>query len=196
VTYFWNGNNSQKFNEELEEWQEIPSDRIPFEHRPRMKADQVADALISALESQKYHFLRVNFANGDMVGHTGVLQAAVEAMEAVDENVGRLVAKAESYGYSVIITADHGNCDQMIEIDKKTGEAKKHEDGSYVAKTSHTLNPVPFLLTGEGSETWRTNPELGPDYEPGLTNLAATVLTLLGFEPPAEYRASLVVPQK
>lgn len=192
VTYFWNGNNSQKFNQEREEWQEIPSDRLPFEQKPRMKADQVADALIGALESHKYQFLRVNFANGDMVGHTGVLKAAVEAMEAVDENLGRLVAKAEGLGYTVIITADHGNCDQMIEIDKKTGEAKRHEDGSYVAQTSHTLNSVPFLLTGKGSEEWQLNPEFGPDYEPGLTNLAATVMTLLGFEPPAEYRSSLV----
>lgn len=195
VTYFWNGNNSKKFDEELEDWQEIPSDVIPFEQKPRMKADEITDSLLGALDSGKYQFLRVNFANGDMVGHTGVLASSVNAVEAVDQNVSRLLEKARATNTTVIITADHGNCDQMFEVDK-SGNIKKNKDGSPMAKTSHTLNPVPFIVTGSDSDKWQLNRDI-PKWEkkPGIGNMASTILTLMGFVPPEDYLPSLIEPK-
>ena len=186
VTYFWNGNNSSKFDEQLEEWKEIPSLDVPFDEAPEMKAVQITDALIGALREGRHKFLRVNYANGDMVGHTGILPAAVAAVEALDRSLERLLACAEETGATVIITADHGNCDCMIETDKN-GEARKDSDGNYLVKTSHTLSPVPFLLTGAHAESYRLN-----SGSFGLGNLAATVLALLGFEAPDGYMPSIV----
>ena len=187
VTYFWNGNNSAKFSSDLETWAEIPSDVISFDQAPRMKAEPITDALMAAMRSGKFRFLRVNYANGDMVGHTGDLEAAARAVEAVDQSIGRLLAVARETGHTVIITADHGNCDQMFEIGKD-GAALRDRDGKHVAKTSHTLAPVPFLLCGKDAESY----ELGPVSEPGLGNLAATILNLLGFAAPEDYLPSIV----
>jgi 2,3-bisphosphoglycerate-independent phosphoglycerate mutase len=189
VTYFWNGNNSQKFSETMEEWVEIPSDIIPFEKKPEMKAKEITDKLIDAISSNKYQFLRVNYANGDMVGHTGVLEAAIKAMEVVNEQVERLYDTIQKNHGTLIIIADHGNCEQMIEIDKKTGNPIKNKDGSYAAKTSHTLNPVPFVLLSPHLDEL----ELNPTKETySLGNIASTILTLLGFEPPEIYLPSMV----
>ncbi|MEQ9364428.1 MAG: 2,3-bisphosphoglycerate-independent phosphoglycerate mutase, partial [Leptospirales bacterium] len=189
VTFFWNGNNSEKFDPALEDWVEIPSDVISYDQAPNMKAREITDALVKAMESEQYRFLRINLANGDMVGHTGVLPAAVEAVECLDECLGKILEKSTELGVTVIITADHGNCDQMIEIDKN-GQAKKNESGGYVAKTSHTLSPVPFILTGRAAEQYTVNPDAG---SMGLGNIAATVLYLLGLEAPEDYLPSVVV---
>ncbi|HMY46979.1 MAG TPA: 2,3-bisphosphoglycerate-independent phosphoglycerate mutase [Leptospiraceae bacterium] len=186
VTYFWNGNNSQKFSETLEVWEEIPSDRISFDFKPEMKAKEITDAALKALSTKEFGFLRVNYANGDMVGHTGNLPASIRAVEYVDEAIARLLEGAKAAGATVLITADHGNCDEMIMLDKK-GNAVKDEKGAYVPKTSHTLNPVPFILTGTASENY----EIAAG-KPGLANLAATVLTLLGFQKPEMYLPSIV----
>ncbi len=191
VTYFWNGNNSEKFDQEKETWVEIPSDRISFDRAPAMKAPEIARTLIQAMESKKHRFLRVNFANGDMVGHTGVLEAAVSAMEAVDAALGELLEVAKKTGTTVIVTADHGNCEEMYQVDKKSGQGKRDETGHYIAKTSHTLNHVPFLLTGPGSEGYRIDTSLS---HPGLGNLASTILLLLGYRPPEDYLPSLILP--
>ncbi|GIX42630.1 MAG: putative 2,3-bisphosphoglycerate-independent phosphoglycerate mutase [Leptospiraceae bacterium] len=189
VTYFWNGNNSQKFNETLEEWVEIPSDIIPFEKKPEMKAKEITDTLIDAILSNKYQFLRVNYANGDMVGHTGVLEAAIKAMEILNTQIQRLYEVIQKVNGTLIIIADHGNCEQMIEIDKKTGLPKKNPDGTYAAKTSHTLNPVPFVLLSPELNKL----ELNSIKEPyGLGNIASTILILLGFEPPEFYLPPVV----
>lgn len=188
VTYFWNGNNSEKFDNGLETWEEIPSDVISFDQKPRMKADEITTALIKAMQSKRYRFARVNFANGDMVGHTGNLPAAIQSMEAVDENLKRLLEAANNSGYTVIVTADHGNCDQMIEVDKN-GRPQRDADGRFAAKTSHTLSPVPFVLTGPNAEHFQFNNSLP---SPGLGNLAGTVLHLLGLEPPEDYLPSLL----
>lgn len=190
VTYFWNGNNSEKFDLELEEWVEVPSDVIPFENAPAMKAREVCQVVLDGLDSNRFGFLRVNFANGDMVGHTGVLEAAIEAMETVDGCIGRLEEEIHRVGGTMIVTADHGNLDMMLEIDKKTGEIKLGSDGNPVVKTSHTLSPVPWLLTGKDSDRFEPNPQV---ERPGLGNLAATLLLLLGFEPPADYLPPLIV---
>jgi 2,3-bisphosphoglycerate-independent phosphoglycerate mutase len=189
VTYFWNGNNSEKFDARLEDWVEIPSDVISFDQAPNMKAREITDALIQAMMSGQYRFLRINLANGDMVGHTGVLAAAVQAVECLDECVGKILEKSVELGVAVIITADHGNCDQMIEVDK-SGEALRDSTGKYVAKTSHTLSPVPFILTGRAADEFQVNPDAS---SPGLGNIAATVLYLLGLQAPADYLPGIIV---
>ena len=189
VTYFWNGNNSEPFDAGLETWEEIPSDRIGFEFAPGMKAAEITDALIAALKSGTYRFLRVNYPNGDMVGHTGVFGAAVESLNVLDRNLGRLLKEIDDAGATMIVLADHGNCEQMYEVDK-TGSVKTDERGKPQAKTSHTLNPVPFVL-------YPARPgELKPATieNAGLANLAATLLLLLGYEKPDEYLPAVLEP--
>ncbi len=188
VTYFWNGNNSAKFDEKTEEWVEIESDRIPFDQEPEMKAAEIASRTIAAMQSGKYRFLRLNFPNGDMVGHTGSLPATVKAVEAVDRELGRLIEAADRLGGTVIVTSDHGNCEQMIAVDKKTGKPVMEAGGKYKPQTSHTLNPVPFII--HGPDTGRY--ELADIPEPGLGNIAATILLLLGYERPEDYLESLI----
>ncbi|MBQ5772250.1 MAG: 2,3-bisphosphoglycerate-independent phosphoglycerate mutase, partial [Clostridia bacterium] len=146
VTYFWNGNKSGKFDEELETYIEIPSDVVPFEQRPWMKCAEITDQLIECLKSGKYQYLRVNFPNGDMVGHTGSLAATRCSMEALDLQLGRILPVLDSLGGVALITADHGNADEMYEMDKKTGAPKADKNGNYKAKTSHTLNRVPCII--------------------------------------------------
>lgn len=171
MTYFWNGNRSEKFSEELEDWLEIPSDIVPFEQRPWMRSAEVTDALIEAMESEKYGFLRINYPNGDMVGHTGEFDSVRIAMEAVDLGISRLIPVAKRLGYTLLIMADHGNADDMKQKDKKTGEI--------LAKTSHSLNPVPFIVVDPDGDV-----ELDKSKSniAGLANVAATVVDLMGFE--------------
>ncbi len=191
VTYFWNGNRSGKFDDATETYVEITSDVIPFEQRPWMKCAEVTDALLDAVASGKYRYLRVNYANGDMVGHTGNFEAAVTAMQCLDLQLARLVPAILAANGTLMITADHGNADEMYELDKK-GNVKRDADGHTKAKTSHTLNPVPFVLvSASAAPGFRLRADVGT---PGLSNLAATVLNLLGFEAPADYDASLIEP--
>lgn len=187
VTYFWNGNKSGKFSEELETYVEVLSDVIPFEQRPWMKCAEVTDELIKALESGKYQFLRVNYPNGDMVGHTGNMDAAVVSIEAMDLQIARLLPVFAKVGATVLITADHGNADEMFEVDKKTKQASLNKDGSPKAKTSHTLNQVPCYLFDGGKNGYSL---ATGDY--GLSNVAATVSELLGFEPHAKWDKSML----
>jgi len=189
VTYFWNGNNSSKFDSDLEEWVEIPSDKVPFDQAPRMKADEITDTLEQALRSGRYKFLRVNFANGDMVGHTGSLEAATLAVQAVDEAVGRLRAVIDELGGTLVLTADHGNCEQEVAVEKQSGKPVMGPGGTYKPLTSHTLNPVPFVVYGAASESFTLNQNVS---EPGLGNIAATLLMLLGYEKPEDYLDSLL----
>ncbi len=179
VTYFWNGNRSGKFSDELEEYIEIPSDVVPFEQRPWMKAAEITDELIRQLRTGKHRFARVNYANGDMVGHTGIFDAALIGVATVDLVLRRLLPVIDALGGVALITADHGNADEMFEVDKKTGKPKANENGSIKAKTSHTLNPVPLIYydnQSNGSIVLRQ----GNDY--GLSNVAASVANLLGFD--------------
>jgi 2,3-bisphosphoglycerate-independent phosphoglycerate mutase len=118
VTYFWNGNRSGKFSDELETYIEVPSDVIPFEERPWMKVAEITDRMIKELKTGKYRFARVNYANGDMVGHTRNFQAARVAVESVDLSLRRLLPVIDELGGVAIITADHGNADEMFELDK------------------------------------------------------------------------------
>lgn len=190
VTYFFNGNRLEKFDEKLEDYIEIPSDIVPFEQRPWMKCAEITDRVIEAIESGKYDFIRLNFPNGDMVGHTGIYPAVVCAMEGLDLCIGRLknaVRKAEGV---MVLSADHGNADDMYEHDKKTGELQRKEDGSPRAKTAHSLNPVPCivydpLFDGEYSRSLRGGL--------GISSLAATCMELLGLEPPEDYDPGVLV---
>jgi 2,3-bisphosphoglycerate-independent phosphoglycerate mutase len=191
VTYFWNGNRSGKFDEATETYVEVPSDVVPFEQRPWMKCAEITDTLIAAIRSGKYRYLRVNYANGDMVGHTGNFEAAVTAMQALDLQLARLLPVIRAANGTVMVTADHGNADEMFELDKK-GNVRRDAAGHTKAKTSHTLNPVPFVLaSSKAAPGYRLRTDLAA---PGLSNVAATVLNLLGFEAPADYDASLIEP--
>jgi len=191
VTFFWNGNNSKPFDRELESWVEVPSNKGPFDAAPEMKARQVSEVVIEDLGDRGHRFIRVNLANGDMVGHTGSLEASISAMEVVDECVGRLEEAVREAGATMIITADHGNVDMMFEVDRSTGDLKRNPSGNPVIKTSHTLSPVPWCIVGPEARGFRANPAVA---EPGLGNIAATILLLLGFEAPADYLPTLIVP--
>jgi len=181
VTYFWNGNRSGKFDERLETYVEIPSDRVPFEQRPWMKSAEITDELIGRLQTGRFRTARVNYANGDMVGHTGNLQATILAVEAVDLALARLLPVIDALGGVALITADHGNADEMYEISKKTGEPARDQAGRAKAKTAHTLNPVPLILYDNASGG---RLQLVQQGTLGLSNLAATTLELLGFQAP------------
>jgi 2,3-bisphosphoglycerate-independent phosphoglycerate mutase len=190
VTYFWNGNRSGMFDNGTETYVEIPSDRVPFEERPWMKAAEITDRLISELRTGKHRFARVNYANGDMVGHTGAFDATVVAVETVDLQLARLVKAVEEMQGILVVTADHGNADEMYQRDKK-GNVQRDKHGTPVVKTSHTLNPVPFLIH---------DPMRGDRYEidptrvahPGIANVTATCIELLGFVPPDDLESSLL----
>ena len=190
VTYFWNGNKSGKFSEELETYIEIPSDVVPFEQRPWMKCAEITDKLIECLKSGEYKYLRVNFPNGDMVGHTGSFLATECSMEALDLQLARLLKVVDELEGAAIITADHGNADEMYEIDKKTKGPKVEKDGSFKAKTSHTLNPVPCIIYDNFTAD-KYSIKLGRE-DFGLSNVAATTVNLLGFEAPSIWDESMV----
>ncbi|MBR3893983.1 MAG: 2,3-bisphosphoglycerate-independent phosphoglycerate mutase [Clostridia bacterium] len=190
VTYFWNGNKSGKFDEELETYIEIPSDVVPFEQRPWMKCAEITDKLIEALQSGKYKYLRVNFPNGDMVGHTGSLAATRCSMEALDLQLGRILPIVDALGGVALITADHGNADEMYEMDKKTGAPKADKNGNYKSKTSHTLNPVPCIIYDNTDAKERYTVKADGSY--GLSNVAATTVNLLGYKAPEMWDESII----
>lgn len=190
VTYFWNGNRSGYFDESLEHYHEIPSDLVPFEQRPWMKAAEITDATLAHLSQTPCDFARINYANGDMVGHTGDLRSTVLSIEALDLALGRLLKGVQRLGGAVLITADHGNAEQMFERDKKSGALKYDANGKVKALTSHTLNKVPLCLFDPLNQC----PKLVQYSEDnlGLANLAATTLELLGLVAPEDYAFSLL----
>jgi 2,3-bisphosphoglycerate-independent phosphoglycerate mutase len=189
VTYFWNGNRSGKFDESLETYIEIPSDIVPFEQRPWMKSAEIADRLIVELRRGGHKFYRCNFPNGDMVGHTGSFQATRIAVEALDLALARILPVIDELRGVALITADHGNADEMFELDKKTGEPKRDSSGSCKAKTSHTLNPVPFIIYDNFySSAYRVK----TDGKFGLSNVAATTVNLLGYVAPGIWDESMI----
>ena len=189
VTYFWNGNKSGKFDEKLETYIEVPSDVVPFEQRPWMKCAEITDKLIECLESGKYASLRVNFPNGDMVGHTGNILATRCSMEALDLQLKRILEVVDKLKGVALITADHGNADEMYECDKK-GMPKAGKDGSFKAKTSHTLNPVPFIIYDNYyADKYTVKADNG---EFGLSNVAATAVNFLGYQAPEMWDSSII----
>ena len=176
VTYFWNGNRSGKVDENLEVYEEIPSDVIPFEQAPAMKSKEITEHMVDAMASKKFQFLRCNYPNGDMVGHTGVMEAVVTAMECVDSGLKAILEAADKYGYTVLITADHGNADQMTETKK----------GKTSVRTAHSLNPVPFIIY-DTDRTWTIQ-----EGNFGLANVAPTVVKMMGLTAPSCWEKSMV----
>ena len=177
VTYFWNGNRSGKVSEEYETYKEIASDNCPFDQRPWMKAGEITDAMIEAIRDKKYSFIRCNFPNGDMVGHTGSLDATRVALECVDLELARLREECKKNNVLLLVVADHGNSDQMYDY-KKTDQIR----------TAHSLNPVWFIID-EDKNNFKLN---GNDEKFGLANVAATIVTLMGYEAPAGWEKSIV----
>ena len=189
VTYFWNGNRSGMFDPKLETYIEIPSDRVSFDQRPWMKAAEITDALIERLQSGGIRHARLNFANGDMVGHTGKLEPAIVAVEAVDLCLGRILPVIASLQGALLVTADHGNADEMFERDARTKAVAVDAEGRRRAKTSHTLNKVPFYVYAPSAPQLRIDPGV---KQPRLANVAATVLQLLGYAAPSDYEPGLL----
>lgn len=191
VTFFWNGNRSGKLSEELEEYVEVPSDQgISFDKKPRMKAAEIAEKARDAILSGKFDEVRVNFANGDMVGHTGSLKATIKGCAAVDQAVKVVLDAVEQTGGMFLLTADHGNAEDMVKRNTKTGEPLKGKDGSVQILTSHTCSPIPIAIGGPGlpkGVKFRKDVPNG-----GLSNVAATTMNLLGFEAPKEYDTTLI----
>jgi 2,3-bisphosphoglycerate-independent phosphoglycerate mutase len=153
-----------------------------------MKAAEITDEMIDQLRTGKFKTGRVNYANGDMVGHTGNLRAATMAIEAVDLCLGRLLAAVDALGGMAIITADHGNADEMYELDKKTGKPSMTKEGRFKAKTSHTLNPVPCIFYDKQRKG--SYEIAGEGF--GLANLAATTVNLLGFQAPEIWKPGII----
>lgn len=189
VTYFFNGNKSGKFDEKLEDYVEIPSDTVPFEQRPWMKCAEITDKVIEAIKSGKYDHIRLNYPNGDMVGHTGVFNAVCCSMEGMDLQLGRLKAAIEEAGGILCLTADHGNSDDMYEH-AKDGSVKMDKNGEPKAKTSHSLNPVPGIIY---------DPEYKGEYDQtklneglGISSWPATLIQLMGYKEPSDYDKSLI----
>ena len=190
VTYFYNGNKSGYIDKAHEEYVEVPSDIIPFEQRPWMKGAQITDAMVEAIASGKYQHLRCNFPNGDMVGHTGVYQAALMGVEAVDLCLGRLKKAVDAAGGILVITADHGNADDMYEH-AKDGSVKRDAAGNPKVKTSHSLNPVPCIIY---DPQFKGEYKLNPQEGLGISSIAATIINLLGYEAPEDYDPSVIFP--
>ena len=176
------------FNEDLEKYVEIPSDVVPFEQRPWMQCALITDEVCKAIENNEFQFIRLNFPNGDMVGHTGVYQAVQTSMAALDICLERLYNSVVKAGGVMIMTADHGNADDMYEHDK-SGAVKLDKAGNPKRKTSHSLNPVPAIIV---------DPESKGEYDTalnsglGISSIAATCIDFLGLTPPADYDKSVI----
>jgi 2,3-bisphosphoglycerate-independent phosphoglycerate mutase len=175
VTYFFNGGRTTPHNGE--EQILVPSPRVAtYDLKPSMSARQVADQVIAGLRKKNHGFIVVNFANGDMVGHTARREAILEAVETLDREAGRVLDAAWEAGYSTLVTADHGNCEEMV--DPFTGEPH----------TQHTTYPVPCLIVDQSN--WRLSSGAG------LSNVAPTVLQLMGLEQPAAMPSTSILLQE
>ncbi|KNH09580.1 2,3-bisphosphoglycerate-independent phosphoglycerate mutase [Perkinsela sp. CCAP 1560/4] len=189
VTYFWNGNRSGKFSEELETYAEIKSDTGYFGDKPEMKAREITNRAIQALKSDAYDMVRINIANGDMVGHTGEINATKIAIEVIDECLGELLRAVDEVGGSYLITADHGNADDMTQRDS-SGKPLRDAHGEPLPLTSHTLAPVPVVI---GGPNLPANVTMRSDIvSPGLSNVTATFINLMGYNAPDIYDCTLL----
>ncbi len=172
VTFFFNGGREEPYPRE--ERKLVQSPRVAtYDLQPEMSAAEVADAVIEAMRAEQFEFIVVNFANGDMVGHTAVVDAVIEAVEVLDREVGRVLDAALDCSYSVILTADHGNCDEMV--DAETGEPH----------TQHSNHPVPCLVIDHQVKSLRAGGN--------LSAIAPTVLQLMGISQPAVMDGSSVI---
>jgi 2,3-bisphosphoglycerate-independent phosphoglycerate mutase len=162
VTFFFSGGREEEFTGESRILKNSPK-VATYDLQPEMSAYELADALVPELEKETVDFVCLNFANGDMVGHTGVMEAAIKACEAVDVCVEKVITAALTHGYTTLLIADHGNCETMI-----------NPDGS--PNTAHTTNPVPIIVI---------DPEIKTIHDGVLGDVAPTILELMGIEKPA-----------
>jgi 2,3-bisphosphoglycerate-independent phosphoglycerate mutase len=170
VTFFFSGGREEPFNNE--ERIMIPSPKVAtYDLQPEMSAYGVKDAVIKAIDSRKFDFICLNFANGDMVGHTGVYEAIEKAVKTVDECAGAVIRSAQKAGYDVLVIADHGNADMAV-----------NEDGS--PNTSHSLNPVPCILVSDNYKKIS---------EGILADVAPTLLRIMGIAIPKDMTGKILV---
>ena len=174
ITYYFNGNSYEVPEGEVEE--EVPSYLEPFDTRPWMKSAEITDKLLAAIESQKYDFLRINYPGGDMVGHFADMEATITAMEAIDISLKRIVDAVNKLGGITVITADHGNAEELADADG-------------TPKTSHTTNRVPCIFVDETDNASKYRLSKG---DRGLANLASTIAMLLGEEPDEAWLPSII----
>jgi 2,3-bisphosphoglycerate-independent phosphoglycerate mutase len=190
VTFFWNGNKSGYLDEAMETFDCIESDKVIFDEKPDMKAKEIKESSLAAIKSGKYDYIRVNFANPDMVGHTGNLAATIQACETCDACVGEVIAATEAAGGRWLVTSDHGNADDMVQREKKTNAPLKNkETGKFELHKAHTLAPVPVCIGGNLPDSVKFS---GKVEKPGLANITATFISLLGYEAPSFYEPSLI----
>ena len=175
VTFFFHGGREEPFVGESRVLCASPRDVATYDLKPEMAAYDITNAIVPEIEKESADFICLNFANTDMVGHTGVMSAAIKAAEVVDSCAEKIINAALEHGYNVVILADHGNSDFMM-----------NEDGS--PNTQHTTNPVPFILAQKNIE-W--NVEHGK-----LGDIAPTILTLMGIEIPTEMTGNIIVQKK
>jgi len=188
VTFFFNGGRREPLDPAMEEYFLIPSDKgVSFDEHPQMKAPEIADKAVALIESGDYGFGLINFANADMVGHCGKIEPAIAAIEAVDTAVGRITAALEKVGGLALISADHGNAEEMLVA---TGK------GTQESSTKHSTNPVPCILFDPHYDGgYHLRQPVGndvPGEEPGLAHIAATLFQMLGTEPPEDICPSLI----
>jgi 2,3-bisphosphoglycerate-independent phosphoglycerate mutase len=174
VTFFFSGGREDEFVGETREL--IPSPQVAtYDLQPEMNSEMLTDKLVEAIASGKYDAIICNYPNGDMVGHSGVFEAAVKACEAVDHCIGRVINALEEHGGEALITADHGNAEQMA--NPATGQAH----------TAHTSEPVPFIYVGRDAT---------PQDGKTLSDVAPTMLHLMGLEQPSEMTGTPIMTLK
>ncbi len=187
VTYFFNGNRGEC--PPGEDWVEVPSLSTSFEKSPQMRAPEITEAAVAAILGGGHDHIRLNLANGDMVGHTGNMAATISAMEIMDGCLGQLAEATTSAGGVLIVTADHGNADQMFEVDKKTGMYATDAKGRRKIRPSHSLNPVPFVLH---DATGRWAVQQPQQISGGLAQVGSSLLQLCDVPIPADYLPSII----
>lgn len=189
VTFYFNGNKTGKFSEELEEYVNVPGKSGEVWQFPWMKSDEITDVLVDKISSRSHKSCLANFPNGDMVGHTSNFEASIIAMEAIDLALGRIMQAIDEVGGVLLVTADHGNVEELYYLDEN-GQLALEGDKPKL-KTSHTTNPVPFIIydNTENRDKYKLKAQ-NDDF--GLSNIAATVANLHGLLPPPEWRESLI----
>jgi 2,3-bisphosphoglycerate-independent phosphoglycerate mutase len=187
VTYFFNGNRGEC--PAGEDWVEVPSLSGPLDQAPQMMAREITQGAVRGIQSGGYDHIRLNLANGDMVGHTGDMAATIRAMEIIDECLGRLAEATAQAGGVLFVTADHGNADQMYQVDKHTGAYAVDGRGRLEIRPSHSLNPVPFVLH-DCSGRWQLNES--SRHGSGLAQIGSSLLQVTGVAIPDQFQPSLI----
>jgi 2,3-bisphosphoglycerate-independent phosphoglycerate mutase len=172
VTFFFSGGRELPFENERRILKQSPKDVATYDQKPEMSAKEITEAILPEIAAESADFICLNFANADMVGHTGVWEAAIKAVETVDHCVSQIVPMALAHGYAVFLTADHGNSDYLI-----------NEDGS--PNTAHTMNPVPLFLI--------SNDYKGKLYPGKLGDVAPTILKYMRLQIPKEMTGEVLI---